>query len=122
MHWTFECFQDARFRMRLFARDNQRKLRLSALHDLMKSPDGSDFVLDFIEAQHDILEKPFDMTPYYRLTCVGALEGACEGCCEGASDGALLGCPEGASVGASLGACNTVRYPALLYYDQVVLM
>jgi hypothetical protein len=64
MHWTFECFQDARFRMRLFARDNQRKLRLSALHDLMKSPDGSDFVLDFIEAQHDILEKPFDLRAY----------------------------------------------------------
>lgn len=64
MHWTFECFQDARFAMGIFARDNMRKLRLEALRDLMKSPQGSDFILDFIEAQHDILNKHFDFRTY----------------------------------------------------------
>lgn len=64
MHWTLECFQDARFMIGVFARENMRKLRLAALRDLMKSPQGSEFILDFIEAQHDMLNKPFDLRTY----------------------------------------------------------
>lgn len=64
MHWTLECFQDARFALQRFSRDNSRKLRLSALRDLMKSPQAADFILDFIEAQHDILNKHFDVRTY----------------------------------------------------------
>ena len=64
MHWTLECLQDAQFIMKLFKRDNIRKLRLSALHHLMKSPQGSDFLLEFIETQHDILDKPYDLRTY----------------------------------------------------------
>ena len=64
MHWTLECLQDARFAMGPFVRDNSRKLRLSALRNLMKSSDGNLFLLDFIEAQHDILNKPFDLRTY----------------------------------------------------------
>lgn len=64
MHWTLECFQDARFEMKIFSRENHRKLRLSALKDLMRSPERCNFILDFIEAQHDILNKPFDLRTY----------------------------------------------------------
>ncbi len=64
MHWTLECLQDAQFKMALFSRDNLRKLRLSALRDLMNSPQGANFLLDFIEAQHDILNQPFDVKTY----------------------------------------------------------
>jgi hypothetical protein len=64
MHWTFECLQDAQFKMALFCRDNMRKLRLSALRNLMNSPDGIPFLFDFIEVQHDIVNKPFDVRTY----------------------------------------------------------
>ena len=64
MHWTLECFQDARFTLHLFFRDNLRKLRISALRDVMRSPQASDFILDFIEAQHDIYNKQFDLRTY----------------------------------------------------------
>ena len=64
MHWSLECFNDARFGMKIFQRDNMRKLRLSALRDLMKSPQNLEFILDFIEAQHDIFNKQFDFRTY----------------------------------------------------------
>lgn len=64
MHWTLECYKDSKYRMKIFSRDNLRKLRLSALRDLMKSPQSSDFILDFIEAQHDIFNKQFDTRTY----------------------------------------------------------
>jgi hypothetical protein len=64
MHWTVECFKDARFSLKLFQRDNMRKLRLSALRNLMKSPQCVDFLLDFIEAQHDSYNKQFDLRTY----------------------------------------------------------
>jgi len=64
MHWTLECFQDAQFILSLFLRDTMRKLRLSALRNYMQSPQGYDFLLDFIEAQHETVNKPFDFRTY----------------------------------------------------------
>lgn len=63
-HWTLECFRDARFKTLLFLRDNQRKLRLFALKDLLKTPQGTYFLLDFIQAQHDLFKKLFDERTY----------------------------------------------------------
>lgn len=64
MHWTLECFQDAGFSIILFSRDNRRKLRLSALKELMRSQESDEFILEFIESQHDIFNKPFDFRTY----------------------------------------------------------
>lgn len=63
-HWTTECLIDARFELKLFSRDNSRKLKLHALRDLMISQEGSDFILDFIEGQHDVFNKFFDERTY----------------------------------------------------------
>jgi hypothetical protein len=63
-HWTLECFRDAKFKLPLYLRDNQRKLRLYALKDLLKTPSGMYFLLDFIEAQHDVYKKLFDERTY----------------------------------------------------------
>jgi hypothetical protein len=63
-HWTLECFRDAKFKPSLFLRDNQRKLRLHALKDLLKSPQATYFLLDFMEAQHDLFQKIFDERTY----------------------------------------------------------
>jgi len=63
-HWTLECFRDAKFKSQLFLRDNQRKLRLYALKDLLKIPSGVYFLLDFMEAQHDLFKQDFDERTY----------------------------------------------------------
>ncbi len=63
-HWTLECFVDAMYCYGIFSRDNQRKLRLNALDNLIKSHNGVPFLLDFMEAQHDIFKKEFDERTY----------------------------------------------------------
>jgi hypothetical protein len=63
-HWTVECFRDADYKPQLFLRDNVRKLRLYALKDLMNTPSGVYFLLDFMEAQHDLFKKTFDERTY----------------------------------------------------------
>lgn len=63
-HWTLECFRDADFKLQLFLRDNQRKLRLCALKDLLQTPSGMYFLLDFMEAQHDLYKQTFDERTY----------------------------------------------------------
>ncbi len=63
-HWTMECYRDAKYRIPIFLRDNQRKLRLHALKDLLKTPEGNYFLLDFMEAQHDLFKKMFDERTY----------------------------------------------------------
>jgi hypothetical protein len=63
-HWSLECFRDADFKLKLFSRDNQRKLRLHALKDILKTPSTTYFLLDFIEAQHDVFKKLFDVRTY----------------------------------------------------------
>jgi hypothetical protein len=64
MIWSLECLRDARFDLYLFTRDNNRKLKLSALRDTLQSRDGVYTLLDFIESQHDYYDMRFDALTY----------------------------------------------------------
>lgn len=69
-HWTLECFRDAEYDIYYFKRDNQRKLRLMALKHLLETNDCRFLLLDFIENQHIVLNKPCDTTLYdWAITC-----------------------------------------------------
>lgn len=62
--WLLEAYRDARFDLHLFTRDNQRKLRLCALKDLLQTSECRYLLLDFIRAQHIALEKYCDAIVY----------------------------------------------------------
>lgn len=63
-HWTMECLRDARYDLYYFNRDNQRKLRLAALKNLLETAECRYVLLDFIESQHLLLNKHCDVNLY----------------------------------------------------------
>ena len=63
-HWTMECFRDASYDMYYFARDNQRKLRLTALKHLLETRECRYILMDFIESQHLLLNRHCDVNLY----------------------------------------------------------
>jgi hypothetical protein len=62
--WALEAFRDAQFDVYMFARDNNRKLRLFALRDLLASSDCKYVLVDFIESQHIVFHKHYDSRVY----------------------------------------------------------